>query len=200
LRRGPLRHSPLRHRGPKVEQKPAIPTPVVETFVELPRIQAPCTMKWIRKQTETFQEHVVAEEKPKEKPLALHKHLRKRTLSLTQAQMAEWRVPELAKTRTNVRLVSATPERRKLGMSSSPAPRFNTEKIEPVRFGLSPSKSPTKNKELSPQRNDLGESSPSRNLSVTPNLALRNLNSNPAATSNPNKSAAEFKLVKSLMN
>jgi len=102
----------------------------------------------------------------------------------------------MTNTRTNVRLVSATPERRKLGISASPAPRFNTEKIEPIRFGLSPSKSPTN----SPQRNDPAESSPSRNLSVTPNLALRNLNSDPAATSNPNKSAAQFKLMTSLIN
>ena len=81
-------------------------------------------------------------------------------------------------------------------MSASPPPRFNTEKIEPIRFGLSPSKSPTK----SPQRNDPTETSPSRNLSVTPNLALRNLNSDPATSSNPNKSAAQFKLMTSLSN
>jgi hypothetical protein len=135
----------------------------------------------------------------KVKPLALHKHLRKRTLSLTKAQMVELRVPDHAMTQKNlgnVRLVSATPERRPLGMSASPAPRFNTEKIEPIRFGLSPSKSPTK----SPQRNDPTETSPSRNLSITPNLALRNLNSDPATASNPNKSAAQFKLMTSLIN
>lgn len=81
-------------------------------------------------------------------------------------------------------------------MSASPATRFNTEKIEPTRFGLSPSKSPAK----SPQRNNPTESSPSRNLSVTPNLALHNLNANPATNSNPRKSATQLKLMNSLIN
>ena len=115
LRRALPNHSPLRHR---VQAKP-------EPMVELPRIPA-CTIKLILLKAEHNCEHEV----PNSQALPLHKHLRKRNLSITKALLSNLNV-SMDK---NIKIVMATPER-KLFLSPEVEARYNkTEKIGLSKF------------------------------------------------------------------